>query len=158
MPELEAVSSEQPYRERFRAQLMLALYRSGRQAEGLDVYRRTRQLFHQNLGLEPGPELQELERAILVQNPVLRSPPAHGDAPIRVERPVCPFKGLAPFEEADREFFCGSGAGSARDEKKPAVDMSKIPPICRTFTGATGLEPATSGVTGRSRSLRPGRG
>ena len=50
---------------------MLALYRSGRQAEGLEVYRRTRTLLTDELGLEPGVELQELERAILVQDPAL---------------------------------------------------------------------------------------
>jgi DNA-binding SARP family transcriptional activator len=105
--ELEAVSSEQPYRERLRAQLMLALYRSGRQTEGLDVYRRTRQLFSDELGLEPGPELQELEHAILVQDPQLRSQSRTNGQPPRPQRPVCPFKGLAPFEEVDREFFCG---------------------------------------------------
>src|SRR6202040_4144128 len=44
VPELEALATEHPYRERFRAQLMLALYRSGRQAEGLAVYRQTRTL------------------------------------------------------------------------------------------------------------------
>src|SRR5579862_2430629 len=49
--ELEALSGEHPYRERFRAQLMLALYRSGRQAEGLEVYQRTRRLFDDELGL-----------------------------------------------------------------------------------------------------------
>ena len=75
VPELEALVEEHPYRERFRAQLMLALYRSGRQAEGLDVYRRTRAFFVDELGLEPGVELQELERAILVQDPALSGPP-----------------------------------------------------------------------------------
>ena len=72
--ELEALAREHPYRERFRAQLMLALYRSGRQAEGLEVYRRTRTVLNDELGLDPGVELQELERAILVQDPTLNPP------------------------------------------------------------------------------------
>src|SRR5207237_2884093 len=72
--ELDAVCVEQPFRERFRAQLMLALYRSGRQAEGLEVYRRTRAFLHEELGLEPARELQELERSILVQDPELALP------------------------------------------------------------------------------------
>ena len=79
VPELEALVDEHPYRERFRAQLMLALYRSGRQAEGLDVYRRTRAFFVDELGLEPGVELQELERAILVQDPALERTAAHAN-------------------------------------------------------------------------------
>ena len=105
--ELEALGAEHPYRERFRAQLMLALYRCGRQAEGLDVYRRTRTLLNEELGLEPGVELQELERAILVQDPALNvTVAAHGRAAPPL-REVCPFKGLAPFEAADAEFFFG---------------------------------------------------
>src|SRR5262245_3669403 len=66
--ELQERVAEQPLRERLRAQLMLALYRSGRQAEALDVYRETRQVLGELLGLEPGPALRELERAILRQD------------------------------------------------------------------------------------------
>jgi WD40 repeat protein/DNA-binding SARP family transcriptional activator len=104
--EIEALSAEHPYRERFRAQLMLALYRSGRQAEGLEVYRRTRALLNHELGLEPGVELQELERAILTQDPALNLGP-DGAEPAAPERDVCPYQGLAPFETADAEFFFG---------------------------------------------------
>jgi WD40 repeat protein/DNA-binding SARP family transcriptional activator len=105
--ELEALAAEHPYRERFRAQLMLALYRSGRQAEGLEVYRQTRTLLDDELGLEPGAELQELQRAILVQDPSL-APPVEPRIGTRERlRQVCPFKGLAPFEAADEEFFFG---------------------------------------------------
>lgn len=104
--EIEALSAEHPYRERFRAQLMLALYRSGRQAEGLEVYRRTRALLNDELGLEPGVELQELERAILVQDPVLNM--GLGGAEVASpSRDVCPYQGLAPFEIGDAEFFFG---------------------------------------------------
>ena len=71
--ELEQLTSEQPTRERFRAQLMLALYRSGRQPEALEVYRRTRDTLRQEFGLEPTPMLRELERAILTQDPSLAS-------------------------------------------------------------------------------------
>ena len=105
--ELEALVEEHPYRERFRAQLMLALYRSGRQAEGLHVYRRTRAFFVDELGLEPGVELQELERAILVQDPALSKPPPAEPAALRAVRADCPYKGLAPFEPEDAELFSG---------------------------------------------------
>jgi DNA-binding SARP family transcriptional activator len=66
--ELEQITSEQPTRERFGAQLMVALYRSGRQPEALDVYRRTRETLMQEFGIEPTPRLRELERAILTQD------------------------------------------------------------------------------------------
>jgi DNA-binding SARP family transcriptional activator len=72
VPELEELVARSPYRERLRGQLMLALYRSGRQAEALDLYRRTRATFVDELGIEPGPRLQELERAILRHDPELR--------------------------------------------------------------------------------------
>src|SRR5215210_5947951 len=74
--ELEAAVAREPMRERLRAQLMLALYRSGRQAEALEVHRDGRRVLTEHLGLEPGPELTRLERAILKHDPVLEPPPA----------------------------------------------------------------------------------
>ncbi len=72
--ELEALVREHPLREHLRGQLMLALYRSGRQAKALDVYRSGRRLLDEELGLEPDDELQRLERAILNHDPLLDSP------------------------------------------------------------------------------------
>ena len=69
--ELEALVAEHPLRERLRTSLMTALYRSGRQAEALDTYKDSRRIFVEELGLEPSPALQELERAILRQDPAL---------------------------------------------------------------------------------------
>jgi DNA-binding SARP family transcriptional activator len=66
--ELETLVSEHPYRERLRAQLMLALYRSGRQAEALRAYQEARRALADDLGLKPGHELKELEQAILRQD------------------------------------------------------------------------------------------
>ena len=71
VPELEALTRLYPLRERLRAQLMLALYRLGRQADALELYRETRQLLVDELGIDPGPELQRLERQILVQDEAL---------------------------------------------------------------------------------------
>ena len=69
--DLEQLIAEHPLRERLRAQLMLALYRSGRQAEALDAYWRTREELVDELGIEPGPAIRELERAILAHDPSL---------------------------------------------------------------------------------------
>jgi DNA-binding SARP family transcriptional activator len=74
--ELEALVALHPLRERLSAQLMLALYRSGRQADALRVYRETRRVLTDELGLHPGPELQGLEKAILNQDPALVAPAA----------------------------------------------------------------------------------
>src|SRR5215207_4932780 len=69
--ELERLVAAEPLRERLWAQLMLALYRAGRQADALDAYRRARQTLVEQLGIEPGPELRDLERRILEQDPAL---------------------------------------------------------------------------------------
>jgi DNA-binding SARP family transcriptional activator len=75
--ELEALVSEHPLRERLRGYLMMALYRSGRQAEALDAFQDGRRALVDELGIEPSPALQELERAILRQHPSLDlAPPA----------------------------------------------------------------------------------
>src|SRR5215207_7182190 len=74
VPELEGLVREHPLRERLRGQLMLALYRCGRQADALEVYRSGRRLLDEELGLQPDDELQRLERAILNHDPRLESP------------------------------------------------------------------------------------
>ena len=71
VPVLQALVEANPFRERFAAQLMLALYRSGRQADALAVAASTRARFSDELGLDPGAELQELETAVLRQSPAL---------------------------------------------------------------------------------------
>jgi DNA-binding SARP family transcriptional activator/streptogramin lyase len=74
IPELETLVSNHPLREQLRGQLMVALYRSGRHADALDVYRRGRRLLHDELGLEPSPFLAELERQILSHDATLTAP------------------------------------------------------------------------------------
>jgi DNA-binding SARP family transcriptional activator/WD40 repeat protein len=102
--ELERLVAAEPLQERLRGQLMLALYRSGRQAEALAAYRDARALLHDELGLTPSPALRELEGMILRQDVRLETDLGPG-APARPV--VCPFKGLAAFEASDAEFFCG---------------------------------------------------
>ncbi|HEV3473666.1 MAG TPA: BTAD domain-containing putative transcriptional regulator, partial [Actinomycetota bacterium] len=69
--DLEVAIAAHPFRERLRGFLMVALYRAGRQAEALDVYRATRAFLLDEMGLEPGRTLRELEDAILRQDPTL---------------------------------------------------------------------------------------
>lgn len=69
--ELEQLVATNPLRERFRAQLMLTLYRCGRQADALEVYRDGRRTLQTELGIEPGPETRRLEQAILAHDPSL---------------------------------------------------------------------------------------
>jgi DNA-binding SARP family transcriptional activator len=101
VPELEALVAANPVEERLRGQLMLALYRSGRQAEALAVYRDTRKLLAEQLGLEPSRALRELERSMLRHDAGLE----------RSVEPtpsiVCPFKGPAPFSRDDAAYFFG---------------------------------------------------
>jgi DNA-binding SARP family transcriptional activator len=68
VPELEALVAREPLRERLRAQLMLALYRCGRQADALEAYQQGRRALVEELGIEPGPALQQLQQAILNQD------------------------------------------------------------------------------------------
>ncbi len=73
--ELESLAGEHPYRERLHAELMLALYRDGRQADALHVFRRARDQLVEELGIEPGPELADLQLRILQQDPSLLPAP-----------------------------------------------------------------------------------
>lgn len=81
VPELEQLIAAEPLRERPYGQLMLALYRDGRQAEALETYQRARKMLSQEVGLQPGRQLQELERRMLNQDPALA--PGHASTAIR---------------------------------------------------------------------------
>ncbi len=83
--ELESLAAQHPLREPLRGHLMLALYRSGRQAEALDVYQKTRELLVDRLGIEPTPALKRLERAILLQDPALEPVPQQTISVVFVE-------------------------------------------------------------------------
>ena len=74
--ELESLIAAHPLHEPFRGQLMLALYRSGRQADALDAYTRARDELVEHAGIDPSPDLQELQRRILLQDASLSAPAA----------------------------------------------------------------------------------
>jgi predicted ATPase/DNA-binding SARP family transcriptional activator len=91
VPELERLVAEHPFRERLRREHMLALYRSGRQADALEAFQQARRTLVDELGLDPGPELQELERAILRQDAALALPAARARSSIPA--PLTPLVG-----------------------------------------------------------------
>ena len=111
--ELEELTLEHPLREQLRAHLMLALYRSGRQAEALDVFHGTRRMLGEELGIEASPALRDLAGMVLRQEPSLERPsgksPARGalsdtKAATEIRNP---YKGLQAFGETDAEDFFG---------------------------------------------------
>ena len=75
MSALRAALVENPFRERLWGQLMLALYRSGRQADALETFQEARRVLADELGLEPGPELRRLQEAILAHDPAIAAVP-----------------------------------------------------------------------------------
>lgn len=140
--EISALVEEYPLRERLRGQLMLALYRSGRQAEALETYRRGRDLLIDELGLEPGEELRSLESAIL-----------SGDTALRLER-----TSTAAAEPAALPARLGrSGGGPAGEPRAPAP---AVPAARAPGTAAEGeprphqLPADTADFVGRAESVR----
>lgn len=116
--ELERLVAEQPFRERLLGQLMLGLYRAGRQADALAVYQAFRRRFAQELGLEPRAELRGLERRILEQDPSLAgsiaSPPARRPRRVRRVRLVAAALALAAVAaSAITGVELGTGGSSA---------------------------------------------
>ena len=114
VPELEALVTRHPMRERLRAQLMLALYRSGRQAEALEAYRAARRTLLAELGIEPGRALQELEHAILMQDRALDASPVPAAQTLRRGRAAAsPLEGrgneLALLEAGLDDALAGRG-------------------------------------------------
>ena len=106
--DVERVTREHPYREELRALQMLALYRSGRQADALRVFQAMRSALAEELGIDPSPRLRRLEEQILLQDPDLdpRQPVATRvvAASARAENP---YMGLRAFRESDAARFFG---------------------------------------------------
>jgi basic membrane lipoprotein Med (substrate-binding protein (PBP1-ABC) superfamily)/DNA-binding SARP family transcriptional activator len=105
--ELDRLTRLHPYREELRALHMVALYRSGRQADALRAYRATRDVLGEDLGLVPSPRLRRLEEQILLQDPDLDAP-TDASSPVASDRWVeNPYLGLRAFREADHARFFG---------------------------------------------------
>jgi WD40 repeat protein/DNA-binding SARP family transcriptional activator len=88
--ELRQLSETHPGRERLAGSLMLALYRSGRQAESLEVYRDVRRVLVDEAGIEPGPDLQRLHRAVLAQDPSLEPIGRREELPLALDAGAAP--------------------------------------------------------------------
>jgi predicted ATPase/DNA-binding SARP family transcriptional activator len=112
--ELQALVAEHPLRERLHAQLMLALYRCDRQADALQAYRDVRTVLVEQLGLEPGERLRELEAAILAHDPELAAPAAGARSQCAAERRLPPPPTRTFGREADRSAVVELLRGDAR--------------------------------------------
>ena len=158
--ELDALSREHPYREGLRAQHMLALYRSGRQAEALRAFQRTRAVLVDELGIEPSPLLRQLEEQILVQDPALDLASAADEIAVDPSGPVDnPYKGLRAFTEADADIFYGrdeliATAVERRGGRRRVDRGGRAERVGQVEPGAGGADPCDS--TRRSLRTRPG--
>jgi predicted ATPase/DNA-binding SARP family transcriptional activator len=119
--QLETLIAEHPYREGLRAQLIVALYRSGRQAEALQAYQEARRALVEELGIEPGENLRELERAVLAQDPALAIPVLPPDSLPRVPRAPLP---SAPTRTIGRDEDVASVAGLLHEEDVRLVTLT----------------------------------
>jgi DNA-binding SARP family transcriptional activator len=138
--DLEALAAAHPYRERLHGQLMLALYRSGRQADALERFQQLRRLLDDELGLEPGEPLKHLQKAILAHDPAL-------DAQDRPEQ----------IERAETVLLAVDGSG------KPEPLLSLAQPLVRSepgrelviaqVVGAGDLSAATAALGERAAEL-----
>ena len=178
--ELQRLVAEHPLRERLHGQLMLALYRAGRQADALEAYRARASVWSSELGLEPAPELRELEQAILahdprcgssrrpVPRPIARSRgadgcaiPASADADDRRERDL---ERLAPCSAmpAVRPGHAGGPAGVGKTrlaiEAAVAVASQLRDGAVFVVAGPAGGSPSTSGHDRARARRRPGSG
>jgi DNA-binding SARP family transcriptional activator len=127
VPELQQLTAKHPFRENLHRQLMIALYRGGRQADALATYQRLRRTIGRELGLDPSPALRELEAQILRQDVALDPRPAPVSVPITPAIPAQLPLAIATFTGRDAELaelddFLASGPDAAR----PSVHVATI--------------------------------
>src|SRR6266536_3521954 len=153
--ELEALSGKHPLRERLHGQLMLALYRCGRQAEALEAYRETRQHLLAEVGIDPSPALRRIEQAILRQDPALElpaQPPSSDDGRPPLVEPMAPRRGLPPIEQWRPALLALGVAGLLVAAVAGAIVFftgSSGPSLSGVDANAVGIvDPKTGGITG----------
>ena len=159
--ELTQLAADHPWRERFHAQLMLALYRCGRQAEALAAYQRTRRMLVDELGVEPGRELRDLQAGILDADPDLAAP---GPALARFltappgPQPGSPGRSGPAGEESSRAKRRAATTLSARTPADPAQAGQAADSAGRPLAGrpVTGSPVAGSPVAGSPVAGSPG--
>ena len=149
IPKLESLVGQHPFRERLRGLLMLALYRSGRQADALEAYQQARGALVDELGIEPGEPLRELERAILAQDPAIDAPAViHEPA----QRPGRAAEAVAPPRRRLRRAAVALGvlvaAGAiAAVVLLAAPDDGTVVPLTDDSHAVAVIDPATNEVT-----------
>jgi DNA-binding SARP family transcriptional activator len=149
--ELMTLSQEHPLRERPREMLMLALYRSGRQTEALQIYTQTRETLVEELGIDPSAALQQLEQAILRQDEELAWTPleARSGKPTQTQAPARSIL-LVPHNEAELELLLALSEPLARSASPHELILARLVPEA----GAAELPLVAAGLEDRRAALR----
>ena len=156
LPDVQALSREHPLRERPHGLLMLALYRCGRQAEALEAYRATRARLVEELGIEPGPALQELEQQILRHDAALI--PA-GGPPSTPPEPAPPTEAtsavlVAPLDPAALDALAALGEPLARDPPRELLLVGTVSHADELGARSRALEARRAELTERGATVR----
>ena len=153
LAQLERLIEEHPLRERLHAQRMLALYRSGRQAEALEAYAAARRRLVDEVGVEPSAELRELQARILRQDPSLRLPPAPAETP-PAEREEVPVATKSPARSRRRLLVPAAAAALLVGIAVFAITrLTGADPLPGIHGGAVGvIDPQAAAVTAEYRT------
>ncbi|MCE3287680.1 MAG: transcriptional regulator, family [Gaiellaceae bacterium] len=144
--ELQSLVGAHRLQERPRVLLMRALYRAGRQSEALDVYREGKRLLDEELGLDPGPELRELERAILQQDPALSD----------TRKGMEPFRSIVvvPESAVGLDLLLPLAEALARIPTRRELVLGRIVPAEELSSATTALDDARRGLVERGATVR----